>query len=456
MCLGPNADLLSRLLGLVDRQTAAADNRPLKKWKDWMRIHLRLTLLPVALALLVSLMSCRPSAGPGGNSIETPAAMMAEATPTLVLIPGSVTGFTPIATPGVVPSATATVAPPATATARPTSTPDSAPTATASATPLPSPTVDITATVAALTAADPVDRRCPEPPPAKPDYQHFYLRAQPWPSPDPEPEVHFWLDKPLPGAGRWLFTEWLPYGYDAGGRYLLHNGIDSAEPEGTPVLAAADGTVVVAGDDATRLYGWRCDWYGRLVVIELDQQWRGQPVYIVYGHVLGIKVLPGQRVSRGQAVAEVGFGGAARLPHLHFEVRVGSNTFGDTRNPLLWVAPPATRGIIAGRLVDPEGRPWQGVTVAAVGRSEGTEAKTTWTYLGDPQTLANPDESLAENFVLADLKPGEYELYVELQGEVYTAPVVVKGGQLTTVEIVTQPLKPPTPAPDGGANDSPS
>ena len=345
------------------------------------------------------------------------------------------------------PTLAATIRPPATATTVPTSTPATTATAKATETTAPSPTVNVTATVASLAAADPVDRTCPEPPPGKPDYRHFYLSGERWPAPAAEPEEHFWLDKPLPGGGRLLFTDWLPYGYDAGGRYLLHNGIDVAEPLGTPILAAAEGTVIVAGDDTSRLFGWRCDWYGHLVVIELDQRWRDQPVYVVYGHVLELTVRPGERVEVGQQVAEVGVGGAARLPHLHFEVRVGSNEFGATRNPLLWLKPPATRGIIAGRLVDPEGRPWQGVTVAAVGRSEGTETHTTWTYLGDPQDLINPDEVLAENFVLADLKPGEYELYVEVQGEVYTLPVSVQGGQLISVEIVTEPFKPPAPEP---------
>ena len=96
-----------------------------------------------------------------------------------------------------------------------------------------------------------------------------------------------------------------------GGRYLIHNGIDIAEPEGTPVLATADGTVIFAGDDYSSYYGWRCDWYGHLVVIELDRQWQDQPVYILYGHVLEIEGKPGQRVSMGQKVAEVGVGGAA-------------------------------------------------------------------------------------------------------------------------------------------------
>lgn len=309
------------------------------------------------------------------------------------------------------------------------------------------PEPDIALTTTALAKADPIDRTCPDPPPARPEFDHYYLSGELWPTPQATPEEHFWLSKPLPGEGRLLYTDWFPYGYDVGGRYLIHNGIDVAEPEGTPVIAAADGTVIVAGDDFSSYYGWRCDWYGHLVVIELDRQWQDQPVYILYGHVIEIAVDPGQRVSRGQKVAEVGVGGAATLPHLHFEVRLGTNEFKSTRNPLLWLVPPATRGVIAGRLIDPEGRPWQGVAVTAVGRSEGTEDRTTWTYLDNSQHLIHPDDTLAENFVIGDLLPGEYDLFVELQGEIYRFPAVVNGGEMSRVEIVTAPFKTVTPTP---------
>ena len=94
--------------------------------------------------------------------------------------------------------------------------------------------------------------------------------------------------------------------------------------------------------------------------------------------------------------------------------------------------------------------------MAAVGRSEGTENKTTWTYLDDPQHLINPDEDLVENFAIADLRPGEYELYVELQGEIYKAPVQVIGGELVQVEIVTNPFKTPTPQPPDDDSTSPT
>jgi murein DD-endopeptidase MepM/ murein hydrolase activator NlpD len=298
-----------------------------------------------------------------------------------------------------------------------------------------------------LAAADPIDRSCPNPPPGKPEYNHAYLGGSKWPQPNPDIGDHFWLTKPLPGGGRLLYTDWFPYGYDGGGRYLLHNGLDMGEPLGTPVLAVADGTVLVAGDDLYELYGWRCDWYGHLVVIELADKWEGKPVYVLYGHVLGIKVVPGEQVQRGQQVAEVGVGGVANEPHLHFEIRVGTNDYGSTRNPLLWLAPPASRGIVAGRLVDPQGRPWQGMAVQAIGLSDGTQSATTWSYLGDMRNLINPDQRLAENFVVGDLVPGLYEILVEVQGITYSQQVEVTAGQLSTVEIVTEPYRSEEPVP---------
>ncbi|MGB3714723.1 MAG: peptidoglycan DD-metalloendopeptidase family protein [Candidatus Promineifilaceae bacterium] len=311
-------------------------------------------------------------------------------------------------------------------------------------TPSPGPTVNLYA------SSDAVDRTCPEPSPAKPDYYHYYLSGTSWPAPDPEKTDHFWLTELFEGGDRFLITEWFPYGYDVGGRYLIHNGIDMAEPQGTPILAASDGTVVVAGDDSTALYGWRCDWYGHLVVIELDDRWQGEPVFVLYGHVQNVSVEVGQSLERGETVAEVGVGGAATRPHLHFEVRVGENTFGATRNPLLWLPPPTTRGLIAGRLVDPGGRPWQGVTLTAIGRSDGTSNHTSWTYLGDPELLVNPDERLAENFVISDMEPGQYELIVSLQGVTYNQEVEVESGKLTVVEIVTESYKTPTATPQPG------
>jgi hypothetical protein len=71
----------------------------------------------------------------------------------------------------------------------------------------------------------------------------------------------------------------------------------------------------------------------------------------------------------------------------------------------------------------------------------------TWSYLDDPLDLINPDESLAENFVFADVPAGQYVVYTRLQGVEYRVPLVVLPGQVATVEVVTEAFKTPTPTP---------
>ena len=401
-------------------------------------VHRRVWLL-LTLALLLA--ACGPAGG-GALAQAQPVPTLARtavlpATPAPTSPPASPTSVPPTDT--AVPSAT----PSPTATTRPSRTPS--PTA-----PRPSPTATPEAAPpTARPTAVPAGRQCPAEPPVKPAYARGVLGAAPWPTPDPALSAdHFWLAKPLPGGGRFLVNPTFPYGTDGNGRYLLHNGVDSAEEMGTPVLAAADGVVVYAGPDAEVWFGWRCDWYGHLVVIEHDVTWLDQPVYSLYGHVLGITVETGQRVSRGQQVAEIGVGGAATNPHLHFEVRVGANEFGATRNPMLWVDPGTTRGVLVGRLVDENGRAWQGITVTLVdGRGDEPQFLNSWTYLDDPDHLMNPDEGYAENFVFPDLLPGAYTLYAKVQDVEYRQPVEIVAGQLSFVEIVTQPPAPPEPSP---------
>jgi murein DD-endopeptidase MepM/ murein hydrolase activator NlpD len=88
----------------------------------------------------------------------------------------------------------------------------------------------------------------------------------------------------------------------------LHEGLDIAAPEGTPVQAAAAGTVVFAG--------WQ-DGYGNIVIID-----HGNGLATAYGHQSAI-VVTGGAVAQGQTIGAVGSTGHSTGPHLHFEVRVG-------------------------------------------------------------------------------------------------------------------------------------
>ena len=338
----------------------------------------------------------------------------------------------PQPTPNIPPPTTAVAL--ATATSRIASpTPELAATETAVFTP----TLTPTSTLPPPTpTAIPVDRTCPDPPPPAPEYQRYYLSPRAWPTPQPElARDGFWLAQPIPGREPLELNLWYPYGYDVNGRYLIHNGIDATPPQGTPLLAPAAGTIVKAGPDSHQLYGWRCNWYGELVVLQLDELWQGQPVYVLFGHVQAIQVAEGQRVEPGDILAEVGLGGAAVLPHMHLEIRIGSNDFYSTRHPLLWLAPPDGQGIIAGRLVDSNGRSWQGVGISLAGGGLADPINS-WSYLNDPHPVVNPDEAWAENFLFGPVPAGEYVVVTRLQDREYRATVTVLAGQIVPVKIV--------------------
>lgn len=334
-----------------------------------------------------------------------------------------------VSTPSATPVPTETLPP--TATLTPSTTP------TASKTPRP--TITLTPTVTLTPSVTPErEYACDDP--GWPGYDRFWLSEDDWPLPKAEPETHFWLGKPLPpGVGRLLYNKTYPYGWDAYG-LLLHNAVDVAAGFGTPVLAVADGTVIFARDDEDERHGWRCDWYGKFVTIEHDEKWQGHPVYSLYGHVADIEVEEGERVERGKQVATVGVGGAATAPHLHLEIRVGDNTFFDTRNPVLWLKPGKERGVIAGRIVDLRGRPWEGVTIWLIPEGEELDEDdqdlVTWSYLGDKFDIANPDEEFAENFTFGDLEPGVYTVMATLYETVFEREVVVVADEVVTVELL--------------------
>ena len=99
----------------------------------------------------------------------------------------------------------------------------------------------------------------------------------------------------------------------------LHEGIDIAASTGTPIWAAAAGTVIHAG--------W-LGGYGNLVVVD-----HGNGLATAYAHASAILVGVGQQVAQGESVALVGSTGNSSGPHLHFEVRVN----GVAVDPLLYL-----------------------------------------------------------------------------------------------------------------------
>lgn len=101
-----------------------------------------------------------------------------------------------------------------------------------------------------------------------------------------------------------------PYGYRVHPIYRvrkMHTGIDIAASSGTPIRAAASGTVVHAA---------RWGGYGNCVILD-----HGGGLATLYGHCSRLAVNEGGRVTQGQVIAYVGSTGLSTGPHLHFEVR---------------------------------------------------------------------------------------------------------------------------------------
>ena len=95
-----------------------------------------------------------------------------------------------------------------------------------------------------------------------------------------------------------------------------HKGVDFAAPTGTPIYAAAAGTVISSGYSGNA---------GKMIVIN-----HGNGVITYYMHCNALYVSAGQKVTKGQNIAVVGSTGNSTGPHLHFQVNVN----GVPQNPL--------------------------------------------------------------------------------------------------------------------------
>lgn len=138
---------------------------------------------------------------------------------------------------------------------------------------------------------------------------------------------------PLPGADAYLpsgtpvFNGYLwpargvltsGYGWRWG---RMHRGIDIGAPVGTPVFAAASGTV--------QFSGWNSGGYGNMVEVRHPDGSMTR-----YAHHSRNLVRSGQQVEQGQQIAEVGSTGYSTGPHLHFEVHLPTQ---GTVNPMAYL-----------------------------------------------------------------------------------------------------------------------
>ena len=108
-----------------------------------------------------------------------------------------------------------------------------------------------------------------------------------------------------------------PYGpRNINGHYEFHPGVDIGVPTGTPIRAAAAGTVTIAGPEGG---------YGNYTCID-----HGGGLSTCYGHQERFLVSTGQQVAQGQIIGLSDCTGYCFGPHVHFEVRIN----GQTTDPL--------------------------------------------------------------------------------------------------------------------------
>ncbi|MGC6401484.1 M23 family metallopeptidase [Sphingomonas sp. FW199] len=104
-----------------------------------------------------------------------------------------------------------------------------------------------------------------------------------------------------------------------------HGGVDVARPTGTPIIAPADGVVVLAAEAPFTLEG-------NLLMLD-----HGMGLNSAFLHLSRIDVRAGQRVRQGQVIGAIGTTGRSTGPHLHWGMK-----WGDARIDPLLVAGPMT------------------------------------------------------------------------------------------------------------------
>jgi murein DD-endopeptidase MepM/ murein hydrolase activator NlpD len=224
------------------------------------------------------------------------------------------------------------------------------------------------------------------------------------------PYDHFYFVRPVAADQ----VNWPIADYRYGGIFfaqdIIHTGIDIDAEKGAPIMAAGPGTVVWAGWGLfTETPTNDSDPYGLAVAIRHDFGYQGQQLYTVYAHMDEVIAVVGQHVESGDLIGLVGATGAVTGPHVHFEVRLGENSFHFTLNPELWTAPPQGWGVLVGRVMDEKKDTMRHKEVLVISEETG---KTYLVRTYGSGGAANADPYYNENLVLGDLPAGIYKLII--------------------------------------------
>lgn len=274
---------------------------------------------------------------------------------------------------------------------------------------------------------------------------------------------HFYFTRPIAADQ----INWPIADYRYGGIFfapnIVHTGVDIDAEDEAPILAAGPGTVVWSGWGLfTETPGNQNDPYGLAIVIRHDFGYKDQQLYTVYAHMSETIAVVSQHVETGDVIGLVGATGATTGPHIHFEVRLGENSFHHTLNPELWLAPPQGWGVLVGRVLDTKGKTVSHMEVQL--KSEETKKTFLVKTYGSGGAI-NPDPYYNENLVLGDLPAGIYKITLSWDKKNKQTWVEIFPGQVTyftfegdngfgterpsapTLEFLPEPTPSPSPVP---------
>lgn len=133
--------------------------------------------------------------------------------------------------------------------------------------------------------------------------------------------IPFGLIRPLPRGIGYVTQLWgvRPEYYSQWAGFWGHEGIDWGIPVGTPVLAAADGTVyqIATDPNTTHAYG---------ICVRLKHQVGAQVYRTAYAHLSRITVAIGEEIKTGEEIGLSGSTGNSSGPHLHFSLKRDGET----------------------------------------------------------------------------------------------------------------------------------
>ncbi|MGD8458278.1 MAG: peptidoglycan DD-metalloendopeptidase family protein [Anaerolineales bacterium] len=239
---------------------------------------------------------------------------------------------------------------------------------------------------------------------------------------------HFFFVRPIAANE----VNWPQPSYRYGGSFfgenVPHTGVDFVTPIGTPVTAAGPGQISWIGYGLYQGVFDEDDPYGLAIVILHDFGFNNKQLYTVYAHLSEILVFKGQRVETGDIIGLSGDTGFTTAPHLHFEIRNGTNNFYNTYNPELWLSPPQGWGVVVGRVTSSFGELLmnQEVRVINLDKDQYWYAETYSTEFS-----INNDSYYRENFVLSDLPAGNYRILIPYAGNWFETFIKIYPGAIT-------------------------